>query len=97
MKALWAGAAAIGFLPAMALAEAQYDRTIEKAAAGIVATKIGEIRGGFSFNAKLTSLVAPEDPAADPSTIPNATVNAGPWQDGLAPAVELVSRSLTLF
>ena len=88
MRALWAGAFAIGLLPISAFAESEYDHNIDKAAAGIVAARIGGIRGGFSFNAKLVSLLAPEMLAADPSTAGNATVDAGPWQDGLAPAVE---------
>lgn len=84
MKAQWAGAIAIGLLPISAFAGTEYDDSIDKAAAGIVAARIGEIRGGFSFNAKLASVVAPETPAA----APNTTFDAGHWQDGLAPAVE---------
>ena len=88
MKALWAGAIAIGLLPTSAFAESEYDHSIDRAAAGIVAARIGEIRGGFSFNARLASVLAPETPAADPNATRNATVDAGPWQDGLAPAAE---------
>ncbi|MDW6020903.1 hypothetical protein SAZ10_03910 [Mesorhizobium sp. BAC0120] len=93
MKALWAGAVAIGILPMSAFAGPEYDASIDKAAAGIVAARIGEIRGGFSFNAKLASVLAPEIPAADLNTTGNAT---GARQGG--PAAFAVDRmTLQLF
>jgi hypothetical protein len=65
MKALLCGMAALAvpFSPAAAGAfEPHYDHALEKAAAGIVASKIGDIRGGFSFDQKPRLVLLP--PAA---------------------------------
>ena len=88
MKKLLAGLALFGLAANAAAAETRYDRKIEQAAAAIVAGKMGELRGGFSFNARLV-FVARSDamntgsvPAADGPTSPTQ------WRDGLAPAME---------
>ncbi|MDF3153439.1 hypothetical protein P3C58_15790 [Mesorhizobium sp. XAP10] len=49
MKTLLCGAALCAVIVAPATAETRYDRSLEKAAMGIVAGKMGDIRGGFSF------------------------------------------------
>jgi hypothetical protein len=43
-----------------AAAETRYDRSIDQAAAAIVAEKIGDIRGGFDFN-EMPEFVHPVD------------------------------------
>jgi len=43
-----------------AAAEARYDRSIDRAAAAIVAGKIGDIRGGFEFD-QMPEFVRPVD------------------------------------
>ena len=55
MKTLWAGAAASGPADGVGRAETQYDRKLEQAAIDIVAGKIGDIRGGFSFDVQPVS------------------------------------------
>ena len=52
MKALIICAAASAVLAAPAGAEPRYDRKLEQAVLTIVARKMGEIRGGFSYDAK---------------------------------------------
>jgi hypothetical protein len=88
MKTLWAGVAAIGLLTTSALAETRYDRNIDQAAAKIVAGKIGDIRGGFSYDAKPVFVTTIEAAKADPMSTHSIPVRAGQWKDGLAPAVE---------
>jgi hypothetical protein len=88
MRSLWAGMAVIGLLAGTASAETRYDRNIEQAAVEIVAGKIGDIRGGFSFDAK-PAFVSGKDPIRTGSIpTPSVTVVADPWQDGLAPAID---------
>ena len=52
MKALMICAAAFAALAAPAAAEMRYDRKLEQAVLTIVASKMGDIRGGFSHDAK---------------------------------------------
>ncbi|MHA6644136.1 hypothetical protein [Mesorhizobium sp. A623] len=40
-----------------AVAEMRYDRNLEKAAMAIVASKIGDIRGGFTYKQKVQLVV----------------------------------------
>jgi hypothetical protein len=88
MKTLWAGVALLAALSGSAVAETRYDRNIDKAAAEIVAGKIGDIRGGFSFDAKPVFVVRPDAFKTGSIEMPYVTVSADPWRDGLAPAVE---------
>jgi hypothetical protein len=88
MKTLWAGVAVLAALTGSAVAETRYDRNIDKAAAEIVAGKIGDIRGGFSFDAKPAFVVRADVVKTGSITAPDVTVSADPWHDGLAPAVE---------
>jgi hypothetical protein len=88
MKTLWASVAVLAVLTSAAVAETRYDRNIEKAAAEIVAGKIGDIRGGFSFDAKPAFVVRPDAVKTGSIATPDMTVSADPWRDGLAPAVE---------
>ena len=55
MKTLLMGAAFLGLLAVPARADMRYDRKLEQAAIDIVAGKIGDIRGGFSFDVKPSS------------------------------------------
>lgn len=52
MKALMSFVAALTVLATPAAAGSRYDRTLEQAVLGIVAAKIGDIRGGFSYDSK---------------------------------------------
>ena len=52
MKALMSCVAALTVLATPAVAGGRYDRTLEQAVLGIVAAKMGDIRGGFSYDAK---------------------------------------------
>lgn len=89
MKVLWAGAVAAIVLTGAASAETRYDRRIEEAAIGIVAEKIGDIRGGFSFDARPVFVTDGKDAIRTGSVAaPRAAESADPWRDGLAPATE---------
>jgi hypothetical protein len=88
MKTLWAGLAAIGLLTTSAIAETPYDRKLEQAAIDIVVGKIGEIRGGFAFDAKPSLVVTPDAAPSGPVDMRGSYSVLDPWQDGLAPAVE---------
>jgi hypothetical protein len=87
MRTLWAGAAVFGLAASSAVAETRYDHCIEQAAIVIVAGKIGDIRGGFAFDAKPVFVTA-QDPLKTGSVPPAASANGTPSDDGLAPAVE---------
>jgi len=58
MKRLICASAALAFAIAPAGAEHRYDRKLEQAAMKIVAEKIGDIRGGFSYGQKPQLVVA---------------------------------------
>lgn len=64
-------------------ADADYDRSIDAAAARIVAGKMGELRGGFDYRTR---------PKMTPAAVDRQSTGAVPrgWQAGLAPAAELV-------
>jgi hypothetical protein len=88
MRSLWAGMAAIGLLIGPASAETRYDRNIEQAAIDIVAQKIGDIRGGFSFDAKPAFVTGNDAISTGSVPTPRVQIEADPWRDGLAPAVD---------
>ncbi|MER9652344.1 hypothetical protein NKJ26_02360 [Mesorhizobium sp. M0152] len=83
MKMLLCGAAVLAVIAAPAAAETRYDRNLEKAAVGIVASKMGDIRGGFSYKQVPQLVIAPAAPVEHPRK-----EAAGDVDDGLSPAVE---------
>jgi len=96
MKTLLCGVVFLAIIAAPAAAETRYDRNLERAAVGIVAGKMGDIRGGFSYK-QVPQLVLLPDP------VPASAVAAehpgeqasGDRHDGLSPAVERqVSRTI---
>jgi hypothetical protein len=88
------GIALLALAAAPARAETRYDRNLEKAAMDIVAGKIGDIRGGFSYKQVPQLVVLPETPPAVPVDPPRRQAS-GNTSDGLAPAVERpVSRTI---
>jgi hypothetical protein len=60
MKALVCAALAIA-LVGPATAQSRYDRKLEEAVMAIVAAKIGDIRGGFAFDAKPVMVVVQDN------------------------------------
>lgn len=58
MRPLICASAALAFAVVPAGAEHRYDRKLEQAAMRIVAEKIGDIRGGFSYGQKLRFVMA---------------------------------------
>lgn len=96
MRSLLGGIALAAIFVLSATAETRYDRKLEEAVMGIVAGKIGEIRGGFSYKQAPQFVVVPD-------TLPKASSSAdrprpqvsGDSSDGLTPAVERrVSRTI---
>ncbi|MBZ9682078.1 MULTISPECIES: hypothetical protein [unclassified Mesorhizobium] len=89
MKTLLCGAAFLAVMVVPAAAETPYDRNLEKAAIGIVAGKMGDIRGGFSYK-QIPQLVMPPDPSpVSPVATGHAREQAsGGRDDGLSPAIE---------
>lgn len=77
-------------------AETEYDRKLEKAAADIVAAKMGELRGGFAFDARPVLILFEPAESRDRTTtsaIARATLAAA--EDDLAPAIERrISRAI---
>lgn len=65
----------------------QVDRSIDRAAARILAGRIGDIRGGFAPGVE-PSFVRPVSPETTAGITPSAPVSArlGVWTDGLARA-----------
>jgi hypothetical protein len=78
-------AAAVG----PALADSAYDHNLEKAAADIVAGKMGDLRGGFTYKDKLR-LVRSQSASAEPaaSVAPQPNAQSGASDNALVPAVE---------
>jgi len=96
MKTLLCGVALLAIIATPAAAETRYDRNLEKAAVGIVAGKMGDIRGGFSYK-QVPQLVVVSEPA--PASMiaaePPREQASGDRHDGLSPAVERqVSRTI---
>ncbi|MER8635810.1 hypothetical protein [Mesorhizobium sp. M1365] len=96
MRSLLGGIALAAIFVVSAGAETRYDRKLEKAVMGIVAGKIGEIRGGFSYRQAPQFVIVPD-------TLPKASISVdrprpqvfGDSSDGLVPAVERrVSRTI---
>lgn len=83
--ALLGACAFAGALPAGAT-EAGYDRALEKAAAGIVAARIGDLRGGLAF-AEQPSFVRSAPPTPRTTQAPRRPAEEA-VADGLVPAVE---------
>lgn len=78
MNRMILAALALATLPAAAQARPDHDYSIDRAAANIVAQKIGELRGGFNYN---------QQPRITPAISQERTASIR--SDGLAPAAEL--------
>ena len=96
MRTLLCGVALLTVIVAPAAAETRYDRNLEKAAMGIVAGKMGDIRGGFSYKQVPQLVVLPDSvPARAVATEHPREQASGDRDDGLSPAVERqVSRTV---
>ena len=96
MRTLLCGVALLAVIAAPAVAETPYDRKLEKAVMGIVAGKMGDIRGGFSYSQVPQFVVAPDTVSATSVPVERPRNEASGEQDhGLAPAVEReVSRTI---
>ena len=93
MRTLLCGAALLAVIAAPAVAETRYDRKLEQAVVEIVAGKMGNIRGGFSYKQVPQLIVVPDVPAAPVE--PPRKQASGDAGDGLVPAVERpVSRTI---
>ena len=74
MKALVCAVSVVA-LAGPAAAESRYDRKLEEAVMAIVAAKIGDIRGGFAFDAKPVMVVVQDD-----IVMGTTGMNAGAWR-----------------
>ena len=63
MRTLLCGVALLAVIAAPAVAETRYDRKLEQAVVEIVAGKMGDIRGGFSYKQVPQLVVVPDAPA----------------------------------
>ena len=94
MKSFLCGMAFLAAMIAPVAAETRYDRNLEKAAMDIVAGKMGNIRGGFSYKQKPQLVVLPDTPPPAPVPVEPSRKEAS-GNDGLTPAVERqVSRTV---
>jgi hypothetical protein len=82
-------------LAGQAISEPRYDRRIEEAAMAIVATKMGDIRGGFDFDARPMMVVVRDEVVMGTIDIDAARPPAPP--EGMARAVERGTDSPTAF
>lgn len=85
-----------------ATADTQYDRKLEKAVMGIVAGKMGALRGSFAYDVKPAFVMVPQSVAPDPLltgsiAMRSPTTVDGAWQDGLALAVERKVSRVIMF
>lgn len=87
MKTLQCGVVLLAIIAMPAAAETPYDRNLEKAVMDIVAGKIGEIRGGFSYGQMPQLVALPEVAPALPVVTGHPRKDAS-GNDGLMPAVE---------
>lgn len=94
MRALLCAATVIAFA-GQATPEPRYDRKLEEAAVAIVAAKMGDIRGGFAFDAK-PMMVVVRDEIVMGTTDVGATRRAAP-PEGLARAVERGAGAVAAF
>jgi hypothetical protein len=93
MRTLLCGVALLAVIAAPAVAETRYDRKLEQAVVEIVAGKMGNIRGGFSYKQVPQFVVVPDVPAAPIESSPKQA--SGDASDDLVPAVERpVSRTI---
>ncbi len=79
--------AAILFLPAAANANytVRHDQQLEQAVAEIVASKIGEIRGGFSYDEEPVLVTKGSDPVRPVMPVSCSAGGSGDqWRHGLA-------------
>ncbi|MER9018842.1 hypothetical protein [Mesorhizobium sp. M0898] len=96
MRSLLGSIALAAIFAASAGAETRYDRKLEEAVMGIVAGKIGEIRGGFSYRQAPQFVIVPDTLPKAPSSADRPRIQvSGDSSDGLTPAVERrVSRTI---
>jgi len=93
MRTLLCGVAFLAVIAAPAVAETRYDRKLERAVVEIVAGKMGDIRGGFSYKQVPQLVVVPDAPVVPVE--PPRKQASGDADDGLVPAVERqVSRTI---
>ena len=93
MRMLLCGVAFLAVIAAPAVAETRYDRKLEQAVVEIVAGKMGDIRGGFSYKQVPQFVVVPDVPVVPVE--PPRKQASGDAGDGLVPAVERpVSRTI---
>ncbi|MDG4880520.1 hypothetical protein [Mesorhizobium sp. WSM4884] len=83
MKSFLSGMALVMAMAAPAAAETRYDRNLEKAVMDIVASKMGNIRGGFSYKQVRQMVVLPGG-----APVPAEPRTQASKLDGLMPAVE---------
>lgn len=100
MKIMLAAALGLAVLAVPAAAEKRYDRKIEQAAIQIVVKKLGDLRGGFSFDADLVRIMLPD--LGSTASLPVKSRLEGVSRtdsvertDGLALAVERTPISIT--
>ncbi|MGX5801222.1 hypothetical protein ACWGS9_08245 [Bradyrhizobium sp. Arg314] len=94
MKALLCCIALLAAMATPAAAETRYDLNLEKAVQDIVAGKMGNIRGAFSYKQVPQFVVLPEATPTAPVPVETPRKEAS-GNDGLMPAVERqVSRTV---
>ncbi|WP_192256731.1 hypothetical protein [Mesorhizobium silamurunense] len=93
MKSFLCGMVLVMAMAAPVAAETRYDRNLEKAVIEIVVSKMGNIRGAFSYKQAPQLVVVPE--AAPAAPVPIEPRKQASNNDGLMPAVERpVSRTI---
>lgn len=99
MKRLISAAAVVALLATSAAAEKRYDRKLEQAARDVAASKMGELRGGFSYDEK-PQFVVVHDKMATGSVSLDRTVGveaSATLPEGLSRAVERKASRIVAF
>jgi len=81
-----------------AAAQSRYDRKLEEAAIAIVAAKIGDIRGGFDFDAKPVMVVVRDDVVMGSTLTDAASIVADErLPDGMERAIDRPTNPVATF
>ncbi len=98
MKMLLGSAACLAVLSAPATAQMRYDMKLEQAVMEIVASKMGDIRGGFSYERKPEFVVLNESYSRAPTFLESARAELiRRFDEGLLPVTERTVSRIIVF
>ena len=96
MKALVCAVVVVALVGPSA-AQSRYDRKLEEAAMAIVAAKVGDIRGGFAFDARPMMVVVQDDIVMGTTDMSAAQAAPDKPPEGMARAIDRKMAPPTTF